>query len=45
MLVYDSKELTGVTTTRLRMIGVLQLVLESTIAVSQTYMSQLRRIR
>jgi hypothetical protein len=44
-LVYDPRELTGVTTTRLRVAGVLQMVSEPTLAVSRARMSQLRRMR
>jgi hypothetical protein len=43
-LVYDSRGLTGVTTTRPEVAGVLQMVSEPTIAVSQARTSQLRRI-
>jgi hypothetical protein len=43
-LVYDARELLGVTTVRLEVVRVLQLVLKPTLTVLQTCMSQLRRI-
>jgi hypothetical protein len=43
-LVYDPRELTGVTTVRLRVAGVLQIVLEPTLAVLQARTGQMRRI-
>jgi hypothetical protein len=44
-LVYDPKGLSGVTTARSRVAGVLQMVSEPTIMVSRARMGQLRRIR
>jgi hypothetical protein len=44
-LVYDPKGLPGVTTARPRVDGVLQMVLEPTLAVSRARTGQLRRIR
>jgi hypothetical protein len=44
-LVYDPRELTGVTTARLRVAGVLQMVSKLTLTVSRARMGQLRRIR
>jgi hypothetical protein len=44
-LVYNPTGLLGVTITRPRVAGVLQMVSELTLTVSQTRMSQLRRIR
>jgi hypothetical protein len=43
MPVYDPNELSGVTTVRLGVTGVLQMVSESTLAVSRVRTSQLRR--
>jgi hypothetical protein len=43
MPVYDLNELSGVTTVRLGVTGVLQMVSESTLAVSRVRTSQLRR--
>jgi hypothetical protein len=43
-LVYDPWELTGVTTARSVVVGVLQMVLEPILAVSWARTSQLRRI-
>jgi hypothetical protein len=44
-LVYDPRELTGVTTTRPGVPGVLQMVSESTLVVSQARTCQLRMIQ
>jgi hypothetical protein len=44
-LVYDPRELPGVTTARPGVASVLQMVLESTLVVSWVRMGQLRRIR
>jgi hypothetical protein len=44
-LVYDPRELPGVTTTRPGVAGVLQMVLELTLAVLRTRTGQLRRIQ
>jgi hypothetical protein len=44
-LVYDPRELLGVMTARPSVAEVLQMVSESTLAVSQTRMSQLGRIQ
>jgi hypothetical protein len=44
-LVYDPRELTGVTTARPEVAGILQIVLELTLAVSWVCTGQLRRIR
>jgi hypothetical protein len=44
-LVYDPRGLSGVTTVRPGMAGVLQMVSESTLTVSRARTSQLRRIR
>jgi hypothetical protein len=44
-LVYDPKGLSGVTTARLGVAGVLQMVSEPTLAISRAHTSQLRRIR
>jgi hypothetical protein len=44
-LIYDSRGLSGVTTTRPGVAGVLQMVLELTLAVSRARMGQLKRIR
>jgi hypothetical protein len=44
-LVYDLRGLSGVTITRPRVVGVLQMVLEPTLAVSRVRMGQLRRMR
>jgi hypothetical protein len=44
-LVYDPRELTGVTIARPGVVGVLQMVSELTLAVSWARMGQLRRIR
>jgi hypothetical protein len=41
---YDPRALTGVTTTRLKVVGVLQLVSKPILMVSQAHMGQLRRI-
>jgi hypothetical protein len=43
-LVYDPKELPGVTTARRGVTGVLQMVSEPTLAVSRAHMGQLRGI-
>jgi hypothetical protein len=43
-LVYDPRELTGVTTARSEVAGILQMVLELTLTVSRVCTSQLRRI-
>jgi hypothetical protein len=43
-LVYDSKGLSGVTTARPGVAGVLQMVSEPTLAVSRAHMGQLRGI-
>jgi hypothetical protein len=44
-LVYDSKELLGVMTARPGVAGVLEMVSEMTLVVSQVCMVQLRRIQ
>jgi hypothetical protein len=44
-LVYEPRELSGVTTARPRVSGVLQMVSELTLPVSQACTGQLRRIR
>jgi hypothetical protein len=44
-LVYDSKELPGVMTARPGVAGVLEMVSEMTLVVSQVCMVQLRRIQ
>jgi hypothetical protein len=44
-LVYDLRELLGVTTVRPEVPGVLQMVLELTLTVSRARTGQLRRIR
>jgi hypothetical protein len=44
-LVYDSKRLPGVTTTRPEVVGVLQMISEPTLVASQARTGQLRRIR
>jgi hypothetical protein len=44
-LAYDPKELPTIMIARYRVVGVLQLVSESTIVVLWAHMSQLRRIR
>jgi hypothetical protein len=44
-LIYDPRGLPGVMTTRPGVIGVLQMVSESTLAVSRARTGQLRRIR
>jgi hypothetical protein len=44
-LVYDPMRLTGVTTARPGVAGVLQMVSEPTLMVSQARMGQLRRIQ
>jgi hypothetical protein len=44
-LVYDPRELPGVTTVRLRVAEVLQMISELTLAISQTCTIQLRMIR
>jgi hypothetical protein len=44
-LVYNPKGLSGVTTVRPGMTGVLQMVSEPTLTVSRTCMGQLRRIQ
>jgi hypothetical protein len=44
-LVYDPRELSGVTTARPGVAGMLQMVSEPTLAVSRTRTDQLRRIR
>jgi hypothetical protein len=44
-LAYDPKELSTIMIARHRVVGVLQLVSESTIVVLWAHMSQLRRIR
>jgi hypothetical protein len=44
-LVFNPSRLTGVTTIRPIVAGVLQMILELTLAVLQVRMSQLRRIR
>jgi hypothetical protein len=44
-LVYDPKGLPGVTTARPGVAGVLQMVSEATLVVSQVRMGQLRRIQ
>jgi hypothetical protein len=43
-LVYDLKELSGVTTVRPKMTGVLQMILEPTLIISLAHTSQLRRM-
>jgi hypothetical protein len=43
--VYDPRGLSGVTTARPRVVGVLQIVSEPTLAVSRARMGQLRRIQ
>jgi hypothetical protein len=42
-LVYDLRRLRGVTTTRPRVVGVLQMVSEQTLMVSQTSMSSVEK--
>jgi hypothetical protein len=44
-LVYDLRELSGVTTARPRVAGVLQMVLESNLTISLVHTGQLRRMR
>jgi hypothetical protein len=44
-LVYDPRGLSGVTTARPGVIGVLQMISELTLVVSEAHMSQLRRIQ
>jgi hypothetical protein len=44
-LVYDPRGLPGVTTARPGVVGVLEMVLESTLVVSRVRMGQLRRIQ
>jgi hypothetical protein len=45
VLMYDPRELPGVTTARHRVVGVLQMVSEPTLAVSRARTGQLTRIR
>jgi hypothetical protein len=44
-LLYDSRELLGVTTTRLGVAGVLQMISESTLTISRACAGRLIRIR
>jgi hypothetical protein len=44
-LVYDPRELPGVTIARPGVVGVLQMVSEPTLTISQAHTRQLRRIR
>jgi hypothetical protein len=44
-LVYDPRELTGVTTAKPGMAGVLQMISELTFTISRAHTDQLRRIR